>query len=98
MCSSRKGRSDVANGFKVAEAYADFRFEVDKAIGDAMAKLKASGNKFDRMGRDAGENYSRGFRSGIDLTKGFEAEAKKVQTRGNQIQRLGNQAGEGYSR
>lgn len=88
----------MANGFKVAEAYADFRFEVDKAIGDAMAKLKASGNKFDRMGRDAGESYSRGFRSGIDLTKGFEAEAKKVQTRSNQIQRLGNQAGEGYSR
>lgn len=88
----------MAGGFKVAEAYADFRFEVDKAIGDAMAKLKASGNKFDRMGRDAGESYSRGFRSGMDLTKGFEAEVKKVQTRSNQIQRLGNNAGEGYSR
>lgn len=88
----------MANGFKVAEAYADFRFEVDKAIGDAMAKLKASGNKFDRMGKDAGENYSRGFRSGMDLTKGFEAEVKKVQTRTNQLQRTGNQAGEGYSR
>lgn len=88
----------MTRGFKVAEAYADFRMDVDKAIGDAMAKFKAQAPKFGRMGEDAGKSFSGGFSRGLDLTKGFEAEIKKVQTRANQIQRLGNSAGEGYSR
>jgi hypothetical protein len=87
-----------AGGFKVADAYADFRMDVDKAIGDAMAKLRASGNKFDRMGRDAGENFSKGFSRGLDLTKGFDKAVEGARTRTNQLQRLGNDAGEGYSR
>jgi hypothetical protein len=85
-------------GFKVGDAYADFRMDVDRAIGDAMAKFKAQAPKFGRMGEDAGKAFSGGFARGMDLTKGFESEIKKVQTRANQLQRLGNNAGEGYAR
>lgn len=86
------------NGFKVADAYADFTIDVDKAIGQAAARLKAKGADFERMGRNAGQNYATGFARGLDLTKGFDSEVAKVKTRSNQLQRTGNQAGEGYSR
>jgi hypothetical protein len=85
-------------GYKVGEAYADFRMDVDKAIGDAMAKLKASGSKFDRMGRDAGEGFGKGFGRGLDLNAALDKAVEGARTRTNQIQRLGNNAGEGYSR
>jgi hypothetical protein len=88
----------MPDGFKVADVYADFRMEVDKAIGDAMAKLRASGNKFDRAGRDAGDNWSKGFGRGLDLTGAFDKAVEGARTRTNQIQRLGNNAGEGYTR
>jgi hypothetical protein len=88
----------MTRGFKVADAYADFTMDVDKAIGKAMAAFKAQAPKLGRMGEDAGKAFSGGFARGLDLTKGFETEIKKVQTRANQLQRAGNTAGEGYSR
>ena len=85
-------------GFKVADAYADFHIDVDSEIGRAAARLKAEGAEFARMGENAGKAFSAGFAKGVDLDKGFTKEVEKLRARTNQLTRMGNQAGEGYGR
>lgn len=85
-------------GFKVADAYADFRIDVDDAIGKAAGRLKAKGGEFAKMGENAAKAFSAGFARGLDLDKGFRGELDKVKRRSNEITRMGNQAGEGYGR
>jgi hypothetical protein len=85
-------------GFKVADAYADFRIDVDDAIGKAAARLKAKGGEFARMGENAGKAFSAGFSRALDLDKAFKSELAKLRAKNNQIEREGNRAGEGYGR
>lgn len=88
----------AGQGFKVADAYADFHIDVDSEVGRAAARLKAKGSEFARMGENAGKAFSAGFGRGVDLDKGFTKEVEKLRTRTNQLTRMGNQAGEGYGR
>lgn len=88
----------MAEGFKVADAYADFHLDVDKAVQDAARRLKTKAGAFDGMGREAGKAYGKGFRSGLDLTGGVDSQVKLVKSRGNQFARAGGTAGEGYAR
>lgn len=85
-------------GFKVADAYADFRIDVDDAIGKAAGRLKAKGAEFAKMGENAAKAFNAGFSKGLDLDKGFKGELAKLKARSNEISRMGNQAGEGYGR
>lgn len=88
----------MAEGFKVADAFADFHIDVDKAVRDAAARLKTKAGAFDGMGREAGNAYGRGFRGGLDLEKHVDDQLKLVNRRSNQFARIGNTAGEGYAR
>lgn len=88
----------AGSGYKVADAYADFHVDIDAGLRDAAARLKAKGAEFDRMGRSAGESYTKGFNQGLKPSEHLAAEIKQLQAKNNQITRAGGQAGEGYTR
>jgi hypothetical protein len=88
----------MAEGFKVADAFADFHIDVDTAVANAAARLKTKAGAFDGMGREAGKAYGRGFRSGLDLEKHADDQLRLVGRRSNQFARIGNTAGESYGR
>lgn len=88
----------MANGFKIADAYADFHIDVDSEIGRAAGRLKAKGAEFAKMGENAGKAFSAGFGRGVDLDQSLAKNVESLRTRTNQLERMGNQAGEGYGR
>lgn len=88
----------MAAGFKVADAYADFHVDVDKAIQDMATKIRAKSGAFDKMGEGAAANFSQGFGKRLKLTEHVDREIDKLKATGNKFTRLGEQAGEGYAR
>lgn len=89
----------MAAEFKVASAYADFHIDgVEDEVKDAVRRLKAKSVDFDRAGKQAGDAYAKGFRSGVKLGDAVDKEKDKLRAKGNQFSQLGQTSGEGYSR
>lgn len=62
----------MADGFKVADAYADFHVNVDQGIDEAKARIRARQADFDQIGKAAGDDYGKGFSGAVSdkITKG----------------------------
>jgi hypothetical protein len=87
----------MAEGFKVAEVYADFHVDVDKGLDEAAARIKSRGREFDQMGRTHGEGYSRGFGNGANLRPAMVDQVSTVKSGRVAFATEGRQAGKAFA-
>lgn len=87
----------MAQGFKVAEAYATFHVDVDKGLDEAAARIKERSREFDQMGRTHGEGYSRGFGNGANLRPAMVDQVSTVKSGRVAFATEGRQAGKAFA-